>query len=47
MGGVAFWAIYPELDISVAVVANSGNQEVRGAVQTTAYALVRALVDSQ
>jgi CubicO group peptidase (beta-lactamase class C family) len=44
MGGVAFWAIYPELGISVAVAANTGDRQARGEVQTTAYALVRALV---
>ncbi len=47
MGGVSFWALYPELGISVAVIANTGSGEVRGEVQTTAYALVRALVASQ
>ena len=45
MGGVAFWAIYPELGISVAVISNTGDRAVRGSVQTTAYALVRALVN--
>ena len=44
MGGVAFWAIYPELGISVAVVSNTGERAVRGDVQTTAYSLVRAVV---
>lgn len=44
MGGAAFWALYPELGISVAVISNTGNGEVRDAVQTTAYAIVRAVV---
>ena len=44
MGGVAFWAIYPQLGISVATIANTGDGEARGAVQATAYALVRELV---
>ena len=44
LGGVAFWAIYPQLGISVAAISNTGDGEVRGAVQATAYALVRELV---
>ncbi|MCP3882271.1 MAG: beta-lactamase family protein [Sulfitobacter sp.] len=44
MGGVAFWALYPELGISVAVISNTGDRMVRSDVQTTAYALVRALL---
>ena len=44
MGGVAFWAIYPELGISVAVASNTGERAVRGDVQDAAYALVRAVV---
>lgn len=44
MGGVAFWAIYPQLRISVAAISNTGDGDVRGAVQATAYALVRELV---
>jgi CubicO group peptidase (beta-lactamase class C family) len=44
MGGVAFWAIYPELGMSVAVVSNTGERAVRGDVQDTAYALIRAVV---
>lgn len=44
MGGVAFWAIYPELRMSVAVVSNTGAPDVRGDVQDTAYALIRAVV---
>ena len=43
MGGVAFWAIYPELGMSVAVVSNTGESGVRGVVQDTAYALIRAV----
>lgn len=31
MGGVAFWAIYPEFGVSVTVVANTGDVDVRGA----------------
>lgn len=45
MGGVAFWAIYPELGMSVAVVSNTGERAVRGDVQDVAYALIRAVVD--
>ena len=44
MGGVAFWAIYPELGMSVAVVSNTGERAVRGDVQSVAYALVQAVV---
>ncbi len=44
LGGVAFWAIYPELGMSVAVVSNTGEQGVRGDVQDAAYALIRAVV---
>ncbi len=44
MGGVAFWAIYPELGLSVAVVSTTGEQGVRGDVQDVAYALIRAVV---
>jgi serine beta-lactamase-like protein LACTB len=44
LGGVAFWAIYPELGMSVAVVSNTGERAVRGDVQDTAYALIRAVV---
>ncbi len=44
MGGVAFWAIYPELGMSVAVVSNTGERAVRGDVQDAAYALIRAAV---
>lgn len=47
MGGVAFWAIYPELGISVAVVSNTGERAVRGDVQDVAYALVRAVVAAE
>ena len=46
MGGVAFWAIYPELGMSVAVVSNTGERDVRGDVQDTAYALIRAVVEA-
>ena len=44
LGGVAFWAIYPELGMSVAVASNTGERGVRGDVQDTAYALIRAVV---
>ncbi len=46
MGGAAFWMILPEHRVSVAVAANTGAREARGAVQEAAYALARALIDA-
>ena len=43
LGSVAFWAIYPELRMSVAVISNTGARAVRDDVQSTAYALIRAV----
>jgi CubicO group peptidase (beta-lactamase class C family) len=44
MGGTAFWAIYPELGLSVAIVSNTGERAVRGDIEDVGYALVRAVV---
>ena len=44
LGGVAFWAIYPELGMSVAIVSNTGEKAIRGDLQDAAYALIRAVL---
>ncbi len=42
-GGVGFLVIAPDLDITVAVMSNSGSDSTREAVQEVAYELVRQL----
>lgn len=46
-GGAAFFMLVPEYDIAVAVLTNSGTRTARGAVQGTAYELVRRAVASK